>query len=70
MQTVNQLQVIFMKKVFVFSALCLAVSVQGLHSENRTHVLSSDNTSLVVNTNDGGAAYYQYFGPKIEDFLT
>lgn len=34
---------------------------------NKTHVLSSDNLSLVVTTNDGGTAYYQYFGPKIQD---
>lgn len=36
-------------------------------SANRTYVLSSDNTSLAITTNDGGQAYYQYFGPKIQD---
>ena len=28
-------------------------------------MLSSDKSSLVVTTNDGGTAYYQYFGPRI-----
>ena len=36
-------------------------------AENRTHVLSSDKTSLAVTTNDGGQAYFQYFGPTIKD---
>ena len=50
-------------------ALALAMALTGAvqAQKNRTHVLSTQKTSLVVTTNDGGTAYYQYFGPKIED---
>lgn len=50
-------------------SLCLAVfpSVDGVAQSNRPHLLSSDKTTLAVTTNDGGTAYYQYFGPKIQD---
>lgn len=54
-----------MKKSLLFaSALALTLTASA---ENKTHVLSSDNLSLVVTTNDDASAYYQYFGPKIQD---
>ena len=56
-----------MKKSIICATLCLVSAAVVARAENRTHVLSSDRTSLVVTTNDGGPAYYQYFGPKIAD---
>ena len=56
-----------MKTRFVALALTIAFVSSAFAQSNRTHVLSSENTSLVVTTNDGGTAYYQYFGPKIQD---
>ena len=53
------------KSLTLLLALLLATCAYA--QRNRTHVLSSENTSLVITTNDGGAAYYQYFGPKIQD---
>lgn len=50
----------------VAAALLLLAVPAGVRAQaNRTHVLSSEKTSLVVTTNDGGTAYYQYFGPRI-----
>ncbi len=50
----------------VITALMLMTASAGGYAQaNRTHVLSSDKSSLVVTTNDGGTAYYQYFGPRI-----
>lgn len=54
-----------MNKSIIFFAVA-AMAATAVSAQNRTHVLSSDNTSLVVTTNDGGTAYYQYFGPKID----
>ena len=45
----------------------MLASVPVMKAKNLTHVLSSDKTSLVVTTNGGGTAYYQYFGPKIDN---
>ncbi len=45
--------------------MLVAAPAGGYAQSNRTHVLSSDKSSLVVTTNDGGTAYYQYFGPRI-----
>ena len=45
--------------------MLVAAPAGGYAPANRTHVLSSDKSSLVVTTNDGGTAYYQYFGPRI-----
>lgn len=57
-----------MKNVLIASFLSLLLFAgNAMAQSNRTHVLSSDNTSLVITTNDGGTAYYQYFGPKIQD---
>lgn len=56
-----------MKRTIISISVLFAMCVPTLTAENRTHVLSSENTSLVVTTNDGGPAYYQYFGPKVED---
>ena len=53
------------KSLTLLLALLLATCAYA--QKNRTHVLSSENTSLVITTNDGGTAYYQYFGPKIQD---
>ena len=58
---------VIMKTRFVALALTIAFVSSAFAQSNRTHVLSSENTSLVVTTNDGGTAYYQYFGPKIQD---
>lgn len=55
-----------MKKDMLAGALCLLTACSAM-AQNRTHVLSSDASSLVVTTNGGGTAYYQYFGPKIND---
>ncbi len=50
----------------VLTAFMLVAAPAGGYAQaNRTHVLSSDKSSLVVTTNDGGTAYYQYFGPRI-----
>ena len=54
-----------MKKIFMSLALAALLSGSAFADGNKTHVLSSGNSSLVVTTNDGGDAYYQYFGPKI-----
>ena len=56
-----------MKKTLLALAVAALLSGSAFGQSNRTHVLSSDNSSLVVTTNDGAAAYYQYFGPKIQD---
>ena len=56
-----------MKKLILTLAAAALFSQGSIAQSNRTHVLSSDNSSLVVTTNDGGTAYYQYFGPKIQD---
>ena len=56
-----------MKTRLVALALTLAFVTGAFAQKNRTHVISSETTSLVVTTNEGGAAYYQYFGPKIQD---
>ena len=56
-----------MKKFFIVGALAMLASVPVMKAQNLTHVLSSDKTSLVVTTNGGGTAYYQYFGPKIDN---
>ncbi len=56
-----------MKKILLAIAATMIISTAGTAQSNRTHVLSSANSSLVVTTNDGGTAYYQYFGPKISD---
>ncbi|MDE5882197.1 MAG: alpha-galactosidase, partial [Muribaculaceae bacterium] len=57
-----------MKKFLLTMAIALTLTGGTAFSQaNKTHVLSSDNSSLVVTTNDGGTAYYQYFGPKILD---
>lgn len=56
-----------MKKLFLMGTMCLLGALGSVRAQNRTHVLSSDRTSLVVTTNDGGTAYYQYFGPKIKE---
>ena len=50
--------------------MAIALTLTGgtaFSQANKTHVLSSDNSSLVVTTDDDGTAYYQYFGPKILD---
>ena len=44
-----------------------ALATLPLAAQNRTHLLNSDKLSLAVTTNDNGTAYYQYFGPKIQD---
>lgn len=50
----------------VLTAFMLVAAPAGGYAQaNRTHVLSSDKSSLVVTTSDGGTAYYQYFGPRI-----
>lgn len=57
-----------MKKSLFAGAVCLLMAAGNAWAQsNRTHTLSSDNTSLVITTNDGGTAYYQYFGPKLAD---
>ncbi|MCM1108087.1 MAG: alpha-galactosidase [Clostridium sp.] len=56
-----------MNKLWLAGTICLLCSGEYVGAQNRTHVLSADRSSLVVTTNDGGTAYYQYFGPKIED---
>ncbi|MCX4330625.1 MAG: alpha-galactosidase [Muribaculaceae bacterium] len=56
-----------MKKYLIVGALAMLASVPVMKAKNLTHVLSSDKTSLVVTTNGGGTAYYQYFGPKIDN---
>ncbi|MDE6424302.1 MAG: hypothetical protein K2K95_12910, partial [Muribaculaceae bacterium] len=56
-----------MKKIFLTLAVAALMSGSVFAQSNKTHVLSSGNSSLVVTTNDGGTAYYQYFGPKITD---
>lgn len=55
-----------MKKIITAASIITVLSLPGAASaENRTHLLNSDNNSLVITTNDGGSCYYQYFGPKI-----
>ena len=50
----------------VLTAFMLVAAPAGGYAQaNRTHVLSSDKSSVFVTTNDGGTAYYQYFGPRI-----
>lgn len=58
-----------MKNLFniVALAVCAAVSPGLTAQSNRTHLLNSARTTLAVTTNDGGTAYYQYFGPKIQE---
>lgn len=55
-----------MKKTFLIGLASLLFAAPAI-AQNRTHVLSSGASSLVVTTNGGGTAYYQYFGPKISD---
>lgn len=55
-----------MKKILLTVAAAF-LTAGPLCAQNRTHLLNSDNLSLVVTTNDGGTAYYQYFGPRIQD---
>lgn len=47
--------------------LLTVLSAIGASAENRTHLLSSDNTSLAVTTTDGSQATYRYFGPRISE---
>lgn len=54
-------------KRFLISIAAMLLAAGPLCAQNRTHLLNSDKLSLVVTTNDGGTAYYQYFGPKIQD---
>lgn len=57
-----------MKRLLPTFALALGAAFgPGAEAQNRTFLLSSERTTLAVTTNDGGSAYYQYFGPKIED---
>lgn len=56
-----------MYRMFFVCAMCLFGTLGRVGAQNRTHVLSSESTSLVITTNGGGTAYYQYFGPKIEE---
>lgn len=55
-----------MNRLLLTGTVCLLLFAGLAHAQNRTHVLSSDRLSLVVTTNGGGTAYYQYFGPKID----
>ncbi len=48
-------------------AILTALSAIGASAGNRTHLLSSDNTSLAITTTDGGQASYRYFGPRINE---
>lgn len=56
-----------MKQKFVTFALTLLVATCAFAQRSQPHVLSSENTSLVITANEGGAASYQYFGPKIQE---
>lgn len=56
-----------MKKILLTVALASLMSGSLCAQSDRTHIMNSETSSLVVTTNDGDAAYYQYFGPKIQN---